>query len=264
MGLMKYLLHVLILALFSCGNNPPKVSSGITEIISVGIKQDVFDTAACGLNFKPGNNYSQEKDEIELMRDELNRGYKTISDSTLKVHFLDSSMAVFTHCLLDKIVPYWYGTKWNFEGHSAIPNEGTIACGYFVSTTLRDMGLNINRYRLAQQGPEEEAASLAIDRTKMIVIDITPADSDSTLFLKKLEPGLYMVGLDYHVGYLYLKDDQSYFIHSNYIDGRVMIENTSNSKAFESTRYFISKITRNSLLAKKWLSGEKIDVVMTN
>jgi len=261
---MKYLFYCLIPALFSCVNNPPKISTDITDTIPAGIEKSGFDTVACGLNFISGNHYNKTKAEIEQLRGELNKRYKTITDSTEKEQFLDSTKIVFTNELLSKIIPYWYGTKWSFEGYTAIPNEGTIACGYFVSTTLRDMGLNINRYRLAQQGPEEEAASIAIDRSQMIVLDTISVDSNIASFPQNLKQGLYMVGLDFHVGYLYLKDDQSYFIHSNYIDGRVMIENTSNSKAFESSRYFISKITGNRLLAKHWLSGMKMEVVLTN
>ena len=42
----------------------------------------------------------------------------------------------FTSLLTDKIFPYWYGTDWDFNGTTQKPNEGKIACGYFVTCLL--------------------------------------------------------------------------------------------------------------------------------
>src|SRR6478609_2933662 len=63
----------------------------------------------------------------------------------------DSIYRYFQQTLYQKMVPYWLGTTWDFNGYTAIPGQGTVACGYFVSTTLRHMGVNVNRYKLAQQ-----------------------------------------------------------------------------------------------------------------
>lgn len=79
----------------------------------------------------------------------------------------------FTTALLERIIPYWEGTPWTFEGHTSVPNKGSIACGYFVSTTLRDVGLNLNRYKLAQQSPLIEAKSLALNTDIYVVSEGT-------------------------------------------------------------------------------------------
>ncbi|MEO1627640.1 MAG: hypothetical protein AAFV25_20985, partial [Bacteroidota bacterium] len=86
----------------------------------------------------------------------------------------DSIQQLFKTALLNKIIPFWEGTKWSFEGHTSKPKSGHIACGYFVSTTLRDAGLRLNRYRLAQQSPLNEAKSLAIGT------EVNVFSSDST------------------------------------------------------------------------------------
>ena len=77
---------------------------------------------------------------------------------------IDSVGEIFKESLLNKIIPFWEGTEWSFEGHTSKPKSGKIACGYFVSTTLQDIGLNLNRYKLAKQSPINEARSLSIDR----------------------------------------------------------------------------------------------------
>src|SRR5690242_12719359 len=38
--------------------------------------------------------------------------------------------------MIDVVLPRWDGTEWAFNGTSRTPRSGSIACGYFVSTTL--------------------------------------------------------------------------------------------------------------------------------
>ena len=78
---------------------------------------------------------------------------------------------------------------------------------------------------------------------------------------KAFEQGLYFIGLDNHVGFLYLKNEQKYFIHSNYIEGVVMIEYAENSVAFVSENYYFSKISANKSLALKWLMNEEVLII---
>ncbi len=79
--------------------------------------------------------------------------------------------------------------------------------------------------------------------------------------MTKLHTGLYFVGLDNHVGYLYKTERCNYFIHSNYIENRVMIENCETSEAFDSYEYYITNITGNRDLMYYWLFEERVEVV---
>ena len=45
--------------------------------------------------------------------------------------------------IIDEIFSAWIGTRWDFDGTSQTPREGRIACGYFVSTVLRDAGFDV-------------------------------------------------------------------------------------------------------------------------
>src|SRR5688572_6084486 len=44
---------------------------------------------------------------------------------------------------------HWQNTPWDFNGTTTMPRQGVIACGFFVTTLLQDMGLSINRRELA-------------------------------------------------------------------------------------------------------------------
>ena len=232
------------------------VDTLITEIDSLSEFQTI-DSIQTGLNFICGSNYNATKSNMDNLRTRLKRRYDLITDPNERTNFIDSIAGIFTSNLLNQIIPYWYGTEWDFEGHTATPNSGQIACGYFVSTTLKDMGLKLNRYRLAQADPLTEAKFIAIDSANLEEFD-TEDFNNLTDLLNGIKDGLYFVGLDNHVGYFYKKDNKNYFIHSNYIDGKVMIEKAENSYAFSSSKYYFTKISLNRALALRWVKVASI------
>lgn len=231
-------------------NDPLQVDSIVED-------QDQNNLNHCELNLIPGEDYNTEKREISELRSMIHQEYQSVNSSE-KNKFLDSISYVFTSELLNKIVPYWYGTEWDFSGYTAIPNQGEIACGYFVSTTLKHAGINLNRYRMAQQSAKSEGETLAMDDHDLISFTAENLSSE----LDQLDDGLYLTGLSNHVGYLYLKDDHSFFIHSDYVSDQVVIENALESEAFHSNVYYLAKITNNRSLMRKWLSGDVVEVVM--
>jgi len=262
-----------IFFLFSCASTQEKEASGDRNKTNLTSTVDAVDTMQvlenditaldsnlCGLNFYPDKNYNKSKTKIANNRLILKERYLSTVDTTVKEVFLDSVMRIFSDQLLNEIIPYWYGTSWDFNGYTAVPNSGKIACGYFVSTTLRDMGLNLNRYKLAQQNPENEAKSIAIDAENLVSIDIDFDYTGDTIhkIIQEFDQGLYFVGLGNHVGFLLINNGNSFFIHSNYIDGMVMTENSKFSDAFLSQKYYFSRITDNKALALKWLMNEEL------
>ena len=216
-----------------------------------------IDSTASNLNFTVSKSYCREKRFTLALRDSLKEQYFQLNDSLEKDTFLDSVSIVFSSTLLNNIIPHWYGTSWDFNGYTNVPNQGEIACGYFVSTTLKHMGLNINRYDLAKQNPLNEAKSVAIDTNCIVSVE---SENIKMTFFESFKSGLYFVGLDGHVGYLYVNNEKAFFLHSNYLENRVMLETIQNSEAFISYSYSISKITGNKILMLKWLLGDKVSV----
>lgn len=221
--------------------------------------EPVIDSTFSGLNFQIKESYRAERSKISKLKLSLRNSYLGLKDSLKKECFIDSVSFIFSDLLLNNVIPNWYGTPWDFEGYTSVPNQGKIACGYFVSTTLNHMGLNLNRYHLARQGPLNEAKSLAIDTNLVLSFSSEEFNIDSEFF-SSFPDGLYFVGLDSHVGYLYVYKEQTFFVHSNYIENRVMIEPFDLSEAFESYNYHLVKITGNKNLIRKWLIGELVSI----
>ena len=90
--------------------------------------------------------YDDTKIEIGKIKALLRKNWQHLS--------LDEKSQHFSNIIIKKIVPYWYGTKWDFNGTSRIPGQGSIAYGYFVTTILEDAGINLSRNRLAQCASE--------------------------------------------------------------------------------------------------------------
>ncbi len=255
---IKILMYASFLSLAACANDQVSKIDKL-EIVgndSVVVQPMAFDSLATGLTFIHKENYSKTKAEVKQIRNALKKEYLNMSSSE-NASLLDSAGSVFTQVLLNEIIPYWYGTVWDFNGYTEVPNKGTIACGYFVSTTLRDMDLQLNRYKLAQQTSLNEVNTFAFKPKSVLHFS-----GSITEELLKLDEGVYIVGLDNHVGYIYRKDKQAYFIHSDYIRGKVVIELATESSAFESHHYYIISLSDNHQLLEKWLLGERIKVVL--
>jgi len=163
------------------------------------------------------------------------------------------------HKILNEIVPHWYGTPWEFNGHTNIPNDGEIACGYFVSTTLQHVGFKLNRYKMAQQGGLNEAITLQPKSDLKTYRNISQKEL-KTKINSVYNDGLYFVGLSNHVGYVVIKNKELYFLHSSYCDNVVVIEKAATSPCFQSDIYVFAEITSNPQLIQKWIQNTAIPI----
>ena len=168
------------------------------------------------------------------------------------------AQAKFIALIETEIVPFWYGTDWDFYGTTEKPGEGKIACGYFVTTVLRDAGVRVNRVSLAQQASENIIKSLTseahIQRFRNQSVE---------KFVEKIKQsgaGLYVVGLDFHVGFILQDNDETYFIHSSYVEpAEVVREKAVESTVLASSKYrVVGKISGDSQFIVKWLDDSPI------
>ncbi|MCX6316771.1 MAG: hypothetical protein NTW29_05745 [Bacteroidetes bacterium] len=110
----------------------------------------------------------------------------------------------------DSLLPCWYGTPWDFNGTTRTPQKGAIACGYFVTTTLQDAGMKIDRVKMAQCASEQLVRTncSGLKRFSNVSLD------DFVQSVRKMGFGLYITGLDNHTGFILNDGRDVYFIHS--------------------------------------------------
>lgn len=252
---MLCLLFVFLLS--SCSTPAPHQE---TSVVAVPQRQDtsiieplkpIIPNLKALHQVPDGQSYEQVKQTIHQERLALK------SDDTTALSLL------FKQALVHQIIPFWEGTPWSFEGHTSIPQSGEIACGYFVSTTLKHVGLNINRYHLAQQSPINEAKSLAI---KIAVKEF--AETTTTRNIQAiqayLKEGIHFIGFDQnHVGFILKEKGALYLIHSNYFNGMgVSIEPIETSAVFQSfERFYITALSTNPHLLAYWHHRTEVPIV---
>lgn len=178
-----------------------------------------------------------------------------------KTNLLNNAAKTLIRILYDQLFPYWYGTPWDFYGMSTFPQEGEIACGYFVSTLLEDAGIKVERIKMAQQASEHIIQSLVseeyIRRYRHVPIE------DFIYSVKEWGTGVYVVGLDNHVGFILNHDDVISFIHSSYVyPVKVVNETAENSIVLAYSDYrILGKLTADETFLTKWLEGKRFKTV---
>lgn len=202
-------------------------------------------------------NYEQARRAAEHQRQQLAQEYTRMRTQAERSAVIAKAGAEFQRLLVKDLAPPWYGTPWNFHGTSERPAQGNIACGYFVTTLLRDMGLQVERNRLAQQASENIIKSLvspkSIKRYRNKPLDV---------FLKSLRnwgTGLYIVGLDYHVGFISVEPDGTFFIHSSYQKPFAVVRDVAaQSNILASSRYRVAGKLDDARLMRRWFEDAKI------
>jgi hypothetical protein len=158
--------------------------------------------------------------------------------------------------LRDQLLPAWNGTPWSYSGTATAPGERPIACGYFVSTTLEHAGLAVERRPLAQQAAEDIILTLVpesrIARFKRIPLDVFVAA------VARQGDGLYLVGLDYHVGFLVVTGGQVFFHHASNLAGAVVREPALTSAALTRSSYRVVGKLFDATLVEAWIEGRSI------
>ncbi len=196
-------------------------------------------TAACNQDNKQLKLNPSSVSYIESTK-ENKKSYKSIllAAKELKKQIItsDSFEMLYGRFIVDSIIPYWYGTRWNFYGTTEVPKTGTIACGYFVTTILRDADINISRIKMAQ-APSEEMINTVCHKESMKRFRNTTMQTFINE-LYQLENGLHIIGLDFHTGFIYHENEKLVFIHSSYQTPQMVIQqNVHESAILAASKY---------------------------
>jgi hypothetical protein len=167
--------------------------------------------------------------------------------------------------LLERVLPEmmrcWLGTPWDFHGIAEHPGEEGIACGYFVATVLKDAGFKLDRYQLAKQ-PSENILRSFLPR-ESCVLRVGEDYKAYTDRLEGAEPGIHLMGLDTHVGFIVLGNDGGFrFIHSSGSDPWCVVdEDRDKAVVLQRSRWrMLGNLTADRQVVRRWLRGEKIVV----
>lgn len=191
-----------------------------------------------------------------VSRIQSRRGEAALEDVSRAPEELERRMIRDMESLFDR----WYGTTWGLgTPQTRVPQEGKVNCGMFVARTLVDAGFVIKASKLQRQPAALIIESLAprstIKRWRNEPIERFIKD------MKEMGPGLYVIGLDFHVGYVLVREDLDVrFIHASYVTHTVLDEPAATASPLVTSAYrVVGKIMQREML-ERWAAGERIAV----
>jgi hypothetical protein len=203
--------------------------------------------------------YDAARAELAAQRLELAARYAKAPTALKRSAVLSAARAALLTAFDEQLFPAWAGTPWDFYGTTQTPREGNIACGYLVSTLMEHAGFKVPRVKMAQQASEYIVRSLAEPDEVMRFHDVErPAVLER--LRAKLGEGLFVVGMDFHVGFLRVTGKEAKLCHAAFFEPKQMLcEDAATSAGFESRYHVIGKVFADVQL-EGWLKGRDFPI----
>lgn len=204
--------------------------------------------------------YKATLHQLALRRAALATRYGQAATPAAQAACLAEARKLWLNALDNTVFPAWESTPWSYYGQSWVPRQGSVACGYFVTTTLFDTGLRLQRSLLARQGSEVLIKNLItapnIHRYRGV------SQANFVRQVRALGPGLYVVGLDFHVAFLRVSDGGAVqMVHASWIrPARVIREAADSTPALASKYRVVGKLSADDTLLKAWLLNQPLAV----
>jgi len=162
---------------------------------------------------------------------------------------------------IDRFFSAWLGSRWGLGlPQSTRPRQGKINCGLFVAVILRDAGFNLPIWKFNRQDTYHAIRSLAPRRSIRYFHKAPMAGFLAAV--RRMGPGLFVIGLDFHIGFLRQDERGLRFIHASYVTHTVVDEPAAQAVPILSNkrRMMVGKILQPEML-RAWLSGGRIEVL---
>ncbi len=198
-------------------------------------------------------------EKLERQRKALRTRYEAAGRDE-KTAVLKEARQVVMQALLKEMFPLWEGTAWDFNGISETPREGAIACGYFVTTLLRDAGFRLPRIKLAQQPSQTIIRSLCARESVRVAYE-RPI-TEFVAYVRAQGPGMHLVGLDCHTGFVAYDGTTMLFVHASYFNPprAVTAEAVEGNNPLAKSKYLMSGRLFDDGMMVRWLRGEPFEM----
>lgn len=200
--------------------------------------------------------YAAIRADIDADQAALQARWRDAADPEARAGILDEARARALDAIAQQLIPAWEGTPWDFWGTTQTPGQGHIACGYYVSTLLLHAGFEVERVKLAQQASERIIKTLTSEGHIWRTSDATVERSLQPV--QEQGDGLYIVGLDYHVGLLVQRDGETRWCDSSYINPTaVTCQDPAEAFSYYSRYRVIGKVLTDPMV-EAWLEGRPL------
>ena len=239
---MKHLLYISVIAVL-CGSISLKGKS-VNQKTYTSNNTTKADTAAYTFLLK----------QINKSRDSIYANYHSASGKD-KMECIKKTENYLIETYYKKLIPYWFGTKWEFYGETQIPGDSSIACGHFVVTTLKHLGMQLQHsHEMATNYSAYMVNSLCDTSFKVY-------KPDALLEIIKIHPDdIWVVGLKNHSALIVKYQGQVRFVHSSYFSPTMVIdEPIEESQTFYGSNIYVAgNLFKDNSLTEKWINREEV------
>lgn len=200
--------------------------------------------------------YDSLKAQVKQVQADTRKQYE-LADSTTKDSIVKVTRSYLLAVIHQSFFTRWYNTPWEFYGMTQTPQKGSIACGYFVTTILQHAGFNIPRVAWAQLPSESMMKKMQLQLKRFSNKTITEFEK----YFDDKPDGLYVVGLDNHVGFVSKYKGKLQFIHSNYYQPSigVMAEPLNGYNPLSHSKYRVLGELLDNNMVRHWIEGYKYE-----
>lgn len=207
--------------------------------------------------------------DLAARRAALAKAWRDAPDAAARRTVRDLASRVLVTAIRDQLAPQWLGMPWGMGRNSTATRpyqaDHTISCSYFVGAILQGADFRLrDRFKLGQAAAKVIQDSLAPGHVHRYY-SIPPRELADRI--AALGDGVYVIGLDVHVGLVVVHDGAVRFVHASYTDDRVVTDEALvEAKAIASSQpkgYFVSPIALvdgpdDDWLVEQWLQAGKV------
>lgn len=220
---------------------------------------------------KKPETYEQKLEIIEEKRGELGRRWLEAATEEQKDEIRNEARAFVVKAIIKDIFPAWKGMPWTMavikdglRPDALMPGEKGkgISCSFFITSVLMNAGLKLDtRAKFARSIALHIERSLAPDPADLHrFYHVTPEKLEKKMVA--LGEGLYIVGLNCHIGFIVVKGKKARFVHASYIEPyKVVNERLLKSQAImnsEKSGYVVTTLFQDDRLIEHWLEAKPV------
>ena len=217
---------------------------------------EAFDAAA----------YTTVLAQITARRAELGARYAAARGARARAEVRSEARRFVVETLVSQVFPAWMGmpSGGGPQATASLPHQPGmyISCSYFLTAALQNAGLVLESRARFAQAPAAWIERALLPPGGQIHRYGTLAADELEKKLVGLGEGLYVVGLDIHVGFIVVRDGHAWFVHSSYTPpGTVVKEPVVSSMAIALSRrkgYWISPLFQDDRIIEMWLRRQPV------
>ena len=210
--------------------------------------------------------YAALLQQVTARRSALGARYAAATGGRARAAIRQEARRFVIETLVTQIFPAWMGmpSGGGPQATASLPHQPGmyISCSYFLTAALQNAGLVLeSRARFAQAPAAWIERALLPPGGQIHRYGTLPADELEQKLIA-LGEGLYVVGLDIHVGFIVVRDGHAWFVHSSYTPpGTVVNEPVVSSMAIALSRrkgYWVSPLFQDDRIIEMWLRRQPV------